>query len=87
MVRAWIISWQLAQQETSTRANRDLEVQRLQLFQAFRHYREHFEEQRRVLENRYRRLLMQSVQDALALSSKVNELHATQASASAAGAE
>lgn len=44
------------------------------MFQTFRNYREMFEEQKVVLEQRYRQLLEDSIQDAIFLSSRNNEL-------------
>jgi len=40
----------------------------------FRNYREMFEEQRAALETRYRHLLEDSIQDAVFLSARNNEL-------------
>ena len=43
-------------------------------FQTFRHYREAFEEQKAVLEQKYLNLLEDSIQDAVYLSSRNQEL-------------
>jgi hypothetical protein len=42
--------------------------------QTFRQYREVFEEQKNVIEHRYRQLLEDAVQDAVFLSTRNNEL-------------
>ncbi|XP_072040599.1 osmotic avoidance abnormal protein 3-like isoform X1 [Amphiura filiformis] len=52
----------------------ELEMQQLQHFQTFRNYREVFEEQKLALEQRYRSLLEDSIQDAIFLSSRNSEL-------------
>ena len=44
------------------------------IIQTFRQYREMFEEQKAVLEQRYRQLLEESIQDAVFLSTRNNEL-------------
>ncbi len=43
-------------------------------FQTFRQYREMFEEQKGVIEQRYRSLLEDSIQDAVYLSTRNTEL-------------
>lgn len=43
-------------------------------FQTFRSYREMFEEQKAALDQRYRQLLEDAIQDAVFLSSRNNEL-------------
>ncbi|XP_076117054.1 kinesin-II 85 kDa subunit-like [Mytilus galloprovincialis] len=52
----------------------ELEIQQLQHFQTFRSYREMFEEQKIALDQRYRQLLEDAIQDAVFLSSRNNEL-------------
>lgn len=52
----------------------ELEMQQLQHFQTFRSYREMFEEQKVAMDQRYRQLLEDSIQDAIFLSSRNNEL-------------
>ncbi len=44
------------------------------IFQTFRQYREMFEEQKGVIEQRYRSLLEDSIQDAVYLSTRNTEL-------------
>ena len=44
------------------------------MFQTFRQYREQFEQQKALLDQRYRKLLEDAVQDAIYLSSRNNEL-------------
>lgn len=60
--------------ELFKRQKEELEIQQLQHFQTFRHYREAFEEQKAALELRYRALLEDSIQDAVYLSSRNQEL-------------
>eukprot|EP00057_Strongylocentrotus_purpuratus_P028248 XP_011682722.1 PREDICTED: uncharacterized protein LOC105446955 [Strongylocentrotus purpuratus] len=50
------------------------EIQQLQHFQTFRNYREAFEEQKMALEQRYRTLLEDAIQDAVFLSARNSEL-------------
>ncbi|XP_041358432.1 chromosome-associated kinesin KIF4-like [Gigantopelta aegis] len=52
----------------------EIELQQLQHFQTFRNYREMFEEQKAAIEQRYRALLDDSIQDAVFLSTRNNEL-------------
>lgn len=52
----------------------ELEIQKLQNFQTFRNYREVFEEQKAALEQRYRALLEDAIQDAIFLSGRNSEL-------------
>ncbi|KAJ8298132.1 hypothetical protein KUTeg_024663 [Tegillarca granosa] len=52
----------------------ELEIQQLQHFQTFRNYREMFEEQKAAMDQRYRQLLEDSIQDAVFLSSRNSEL-------------
>ncbi|XP_033631651.1 kinesin-like protein FLA10 [Asterias rubens] len=52
----------------------EMEIQQLQNFQTFRNYREVFEEQKAALEQRYRSLLEDAIQDAVFLSSRNSEL-------------
>ncbi|KAI0227726.1 Kinesin-like protein KIF13A [Lamellibrachia satsuma] len=62
------------------RQKEEMEIQQLQHFQTFRQYREMFEEQKAVLEQRYRNLLNDAIQDAVFLSTRNNELmHENQA--------
>ncbi|KAK2186973.1 hypothetical protein NP493_183g04000 [Ridgeia piscesae] len=56
------------------RQKEEMEIQQLQHFQTFRQYREMFEEQKTVLEQRYRNLLNDAIQDAVFLSTRNNEL-------------
>jgi chromosome segregation ATPase len=51
-----------------------MEIQQLQHFQAFRSYREVFEEQKLVLEQRFRGLLEDAIQDAVFLATTNSEL-------------
>jgi len=60
--------------ELYKRQKEEMEIQQLQHFQTFRHYREAFEEQKAALEQRYRSLLEDSIQDAVYLSSRNQEL-------------
>ncbi|XP_047126067.1 kinesin-2b isoform X1 [Hydra vulgaris] len=60
--------------EMFKRQKEELEIQQLQHFQTFRNYREAFEEQKGMLEQRYRALLEDSIQDAVYLSSRNQEL-------------
>ncbi|XP_060576817.1 chromosome-associated kinesin KIF4A-like, partial [Ruditapes philippinarum] len=52
----------------------EMELQQLQHYQTFRNYREMFEEQKVAIEQRYRHLLDDSIQDAVFLSARNNEL-------------
>ncbi|XP_054755999.1 kinesin-2b-like [Lytechinus pictus] len=52
----------------------EMEIQQLQHFQTFRNYREAFEEQKMALEQRYRTLLEDAIQDAVFLSARNSEL-------------
>lgn len=52
----------------------EMELQQLQHYQTFRNYREMFEEQKVAIEQRYRQLLEDSIQDAIFLSARNNEL-------------
>lgn len=52
----------------------ELEVQQLQNFQTFRNYRQVFEEQKAALEQRYRGLLEDCIQDSVFLSTRNSEL-------------
>ncbi|XP_052792846.1 chromosome-associated kinesin KIF4-like [Mya arenaria] len=52
----------------------EMELQQLQHYQTFRNYREMFEEQKAAIEQRYRHLLEDSIQDAIFLSARNNEL-------------
>lgn len=61
-------------QESYQKHKEELEIQQLQHFQTFRNYREVFEEQKIALEQRYRGLLEDSIQDAIFLSSRNSEL-------------
>ncbi|XP_022091493.1 kinesin-like protein FLA10 [Acanthaster planci] len=60
--------------EAYTRHRQEMEIQQLQHFQTFRNYREVFEEQKASLEQRYRSLLEDAIQDAVFLSSRNSEL-------------
>nr|KAG5698517.1 hypothetical protein BaRGS_023220 [Batillaria attramentaria] len=53
-----------------------LELQQLQHYQTFRSYREMFEEQKAAIDQRYRHLLEDCIQDAVFLSSRNSELTA-----------
>jgi len=48
----------------------------LHMLDVFKQYREHFEEQKREMETRYRKILKESVQDAVHLQKKNLELQA-----------
>ncbi|XP_070553621.1 kinesin-like protein klp-20 [Ptychodera flava] len=61
-------------EESYKRHKEELEVQQLQNFQTFRNYRQVFEEQKAALEQRYRTLLEESIQDAVFLSTRNSEL-------------
>ncbi|XP_064636448.1 kinesin-II 95 kDa subunit-like [Lineus longissimus] len=61
-------------EEAYNRHKEELEIQQLQHFQTFRNYREMFEEQKAAIEQRYRSLLEDSIQDAVFLSTRNNEL-------------
>ncbi|XP_065827439.1 kinesin-2b-like [Oscarella lobularis] len=61
-------------EEAYKRQKDALEIQQLQHFQAFRCYREAFEDQKRMLEQRYRGLLEEAIQDAIYVSKSNNEL-------------
>jgi len=56
------------------RHQEELEIQQLSHFQTFGQYREMFEGQKAVLEQRYRTLLEDAVNDAIFLSTRNNEL-------------
>ncbi|KAK7096714.1 kinesin-2b-like [Littorina saxatilis] len=51
-----------------------LELQQLQHYQTFRSYREMFEEQKAAIDQRYRKLLEDCIQDAVFLSSRNSDL-------------
>ncbi|XP_012936712.1 chromosome-associated kinesin KIF4A [Aplysia californica] len=61
-------------EEVYTFHKEELEVQQLQHYQTFRSYREIFEEQKAAIDQRYRQLLEDSIQDAVYLSSRNNDL-------------
>ncbi|EDV19336.1 uncharacterized protein TRIADDRAFT_62201 [Trichoplax adhaerens] len=50
------------------------EIQKLQQFQTFRNYRDVFEQQKATMDQSYRSLLEESIQDAIYLSSRNSEL-------------
>ncbi|XP_025087513.1 chromosome-associated kinesin KIF4A-like isoform X3 [Pomacea canaliculata] len=54
--------------------NEQLELQQLQHYQTFRRYREMFEEQKAAIDQRYRQLLEDCIQDSVFLSSRNSEL-------------
>lgn len=56
------------------RHKEELEIQQLQHFETFRQYREMFEKQKAVFEERYRGLLEDAVRDAIYFSSRNSEL-------------
>ncbi|XP_038055718.1 kinesin-like protein FLA10 [Patiria miniata] len=60
--------------EAYTKHREEMEIQQLQHFQTFRNYREVFEQQKAALEQRYRSLLEDAIQDAVFLSSRNSEL-------------
>ena len=67
-------------EEAYKRHKEELEIQQLQHFQTFRNYREVFEEQKSAIEQRYRTLLEEAIQDAVFLSTRNQELmHENQA--------
>lgn len=61
-------------EEAYKRHKEELEIQQLQHFQTFRNYREVFEEQKAAIEQRYRTLLEEAIQDAVFLSTRNQEL-------------
>lgn len=61
-------------EEAYKRHKEELEIQQLQHFQTFRNYREVFEEQKSAIEQRYRTLLEEAIQDAVFLSTRNQEL-------------
>ncbi|XP_033124252.1 kinesin-like protein KIF3B [Anneissia japonica] len=60
--------------EAYQKHSEELEIQQLQHFQTFRNYREVFEEQKAALEQRFRGLLEDAIQDAVFLSTRNAEL-------------
>nr|XP_058950704.1 kinesin-like protein unc-104 isoform X1 [Pocillopora verrucosa] len=60
--------------EAYKRHKEELEIQQLQHFQTFRNYREVFEDQKAAIEQRYRTLLEEAIQDAVFLSTRNQEL-------------
>ncbi|XP_032237821.2 kinesin-II 85 kDa subunit isoform X2 [Nematostella vectensis] len=56
------------------RHKEEMEIQQLQHFQTFRNYREVFEDQKSAIEQRYRTLLEEAIQDAVFLSTRNQEL-------------
>ena len=67
-------------EEAYKRHKEELEIQQLQHFQTFRNYREVFEDQKSAIEQRYRALLEEAIQDAVFLSTRNQELmHENQA--------
>jgi len=61
-------------EDAHVKQKEELEIQQLQHFQTFRQYREMFDEQKALLESRYRKILEDSIQDAIFLSTRNNEL-------------
>ncbi|XP_022800927.1 kinesin-like protein KIN-4A [Stylophora pistillata] len=61
-------------EEAYKRHKEELEIQQLQHFQTFRNYREVFEDQKAAIEQRYRTLLEEAIQDAVFLSTRNQEL-------------
>lgn len=60
--------------ELQNRMRDELEIQQLQHFKVFRTYREAFESQKLTVEQRFRVLLEEAIQDAVFLATKNAEL-------------
>lgn len=60
--------------QTLKRQKEEFELQQLQHFQAFRKYREMYDKQKAIIEDRFRKLVEDSVQDAIFLSVRNEEL-------------
>ncbi|XP_064405609.1 kinesin-like protein klp-20 [Halichondria panicea] len=64
-------------EEAYRRHKEDMEMQQMHHFQVFRAYRECFDEQKIVIEQRFRQLLEEAIQDAVYLSMENSQLKAS----------